>query len=82
MQAETHYHLTLLVVVNLYYDMPKSTKEQICALLATSQPVIGLDFVNVQHQTNRSLCTCILHFSLCRLDSVQARNVCLVYACR
>ena len=41
---------------SLYYDMPKSTKEQICALLATSQPVIGLDFVNVQHQTNSSDC--------------------------
>lgn len=41
---------------SMYSDVPTSTREQICALLASSESYIHLDFVNVQLQSN--CCDC------------------------
>lgn len=41
---------------SMYSDVPTSTREQICALLASSKSCIHLDFVNVQLQPN--CCDC------------------------
>lgn len=41
---------------SLYSEMPTSTKEQICALLASTSSSIQLDFINVQVQPNVNDC--------------------------
>ena len=41
---------------SLYSDIPKSTKEQICALLTSTESSIQLNYANVQQQMKCSDC--------------------------
>ena len=43
---------TVKVYDSLYSEFPTQTKEQICALLASQEPVIELIYVTVQSQQN------------------------------
>ena len=47
---------TVMVYDSLYSELPTQTKEQICALLASPEPVIDLIYVAVQKQQNGCDC--------------------------
>ena len=46
---------TAKVYDSLYSELPTQTKEQICALLASPEPVINLNYVAVQKPQNGGL---------------------------
>ena len=47
---------TVTVYDSLYSALPTQAKEQICSLLCTQDPVIKLNFANIQLQANSSDC--------------------------
>ena len=47
---------TVKVYDSLFAHVPKSTVEQICALLVSSEPTITLQFMPTDHQQNASDC--------------------------